>query len=60
MHTIVVVSENAQVDNSLVKQLEMLFPDCRIKILHKTPQHSDRIDGQAAWASKRPQNNSNG
>lgn len=59
MHTIVIVSENGQADDGLLKQLQMLFPDCRIKILQKEAEATDSISGKPGWSPKSRQGRQN-
>jgi len=40
MHTIIISTDKPTVDKHLLKNLKRLFPECKIKIHHKTPDES--------------------
>lgn len=60
MHTIVIVSESGKADDGLKKQLQMLFPDCRIEILPKAGEKSDTTSGKPAWYATPSKSNGKG
>lgn len=49
MHTIVVISDKACIDEYLRKYVEAIFPECRIKLITvadtKPEHHSPRVAG---------------